>query len=366
VNPVAFQNLYARWWEKSGKWVYRGKWKGKSASEVAAILKVKGLKHSDENVRLSSVTVLANIGEKEAILSALSDASSDVRFYAANALASFHWAEGWAACHKHSDSKVRAAVKPLLNPASQSVHANTYAITALIDGLHSKSSKVSAFCSDALHRLSGKSLKGASAWSSWWNNIGDAKPGLLRKVPGQLPAIDMVIDFGTWWDYWISHAPNPLAKYQAPATIRWDGYVIITQPGKYTFYVRNCGEGRSGKTVVTTPGRVGFPGLFMPGPCAKLAIDGKNLIPNPPYPPFPKGGEGGFEVLDPNGIRLDIGKQIYLDEGLHRLSLEFEWRGGKFPEFIANQPSVRLYWSSEHFLREVIPTDRLIHLEKGN
>jgi len=90
----------------------------------------------------------------------------------------------------------------------------------------------------------------------------------------------------------------------------------------------------------------------MPGSCAKLAIDGKNLIPNSPN-----------EVLDPNGMRLDIGKRIYLDKGIHKLSLEFEWRGGEFPESVANQPSVRLYWSSEHFLRELVPVDHLIHLE---
>jgi len=170
VNPVAFQNLYARWWKKSGKWVYRGEWKGTSASEVAAILREKGLEHSDENVRLSAVTVLANIGEKEAIVSALSDTSSTVRLNAAKALASSHWAEGWVACHEHSDSKVRAAVEHLLKPASQQKdvgkarsgregqalspgfaftsifsHANTYAITALIGGLQSKSSEVSSF-----------------------------------------------------------------------------------------------------------------------------------------------------------------------------------------------------------------------------
>ena len=353
VNPVAFQNLYARWWEKSGEWVYRGEWKGASASEVAAILREKGLKHSDENVRLSAVTVLANIGEREAIVLALSDASSIVRLNAAKALASLHWTEGWAVCHKHSDAKVRAAVEPLLKPASQRVYTNTYAITALIDGLQSKSSEVSSFCESALRRLSSKSLKGAAAWSSWWKDTGGTKPGLLRKGPNQLSAIDTVIDFGTWWDYWISHAPNPLVKYVAPATIRWDGYVIVTQPGEYRFYVRNCGEGISGETAVNTPGRVGFPGLFMPSPCAKLAIDGKNLIPNSPN-----------EVLDPNGMRLDIGKQIYLDEGLHKLSLEFEWRGGEFPESMSNQPSVRLYWSSEHFLRELVPADHLIHLEK--
>jgi hypothetical protein len=103
--------------------------------------------------------------------------------------------------------------------------------------------------------------------------------------------------------------------------------------------------------MVKTPGRGGFPGLYLSAPAATLRIDGKEVLP-----------VDALAVLDPcGGIRIDFSEPLTLDEGLHNIELTLhyrskrEWFGG------VKGPCVRLYWSSEHFLREVIPAKHLAH-----
>lgn len=73
-------------------------------------------------------------------------------------------------------------------------------------------------------------------------------------------------------------------------------------------------------------------------------------------------------MLDPTGsVRMDFTNPIRLNQGLHKIDLEFEWRGGRTPGWWhGGQPVIRLYWSSQHFLRQLIATDHLICLEASN
>ena len=342
VNPVSFQYLPQRLFSKDGQW------KGAKPQEVAAILKEEGLKHADESVRFSTVNVLANLGEKEAVLSMLNDSSSKVRLAAAKALTDTRWADGWAVCHRHSDAEVRAAVVPLLQPAGKNALAHTFVIIELIRGLDSSSVDTRGFCQNALVHITGKKMK-SDEWSEWWKSLGDAQPGLTRTGHGIPTEVDETIDFGAWWQSTYQHAPNPLLKYQPPASVQWNGYLAVTQPGQYSFYARNCGEGRNSRNRVNTPGRTGFPGLYLSEPAVKLMIDGKVVL---PYP--------SDAVQDPaGGVRLDFSEPIQLDEGIHKLHLEFEYRSER-TGFWVPQPCVRLYWSSEHFLRELVPLEHLI------
>lgn len=343
VNPVAFQYLRQRLFSKDGQW------KGSKPKQAASVLKKEGLKHVDESVRVSAVSILFNLGEKKTLLLALDDPSANVRLAAAEALAAVRWAEGWAACHRHSDARVCAAIAPLLQPAGNDVLAHTYIITELIQGLTSLSIETRSFCQTALGRITGKKMR-IDQWTAWWESLGNAQPGLIRTGPGVVPEVDETVDFGTWWQSAYLDAPNPLLKYQPPATIQWDGYLIILQPGEYRFYARNCGEGRNSRNRVITPGRVGFPGLYLSNPSARVKIDGEVLLPH-----------ASDAVQDPcGGVRLDFSEPVQLDAGLHSIHMEFEYRSER-TGFWVPQPCIRLYWSSDHFLRELVPADHLIH-----
>lgn len=344
VNPVSFQYLHKRLFSKDGQW------KGPSPQQVAAILKQEGLKHADESVRYSTVNVLANLGEKEAVLSALDDSSFSVRLVAAKALVAMRWADGWAVCHRHSDANVRAVVTPLLQSADEDVLTHTFVITELISGLDSASAETRSFCQSALEHIAHKKMK-TDEWTAWWKSLGSARPGLIRTGPGVPAEVDETIGFGAWWQSAYQHAPNPLLKYEPPATIQWDGYLIVTQPGQYSFYARNCGEGKSSRNSVATPGRVGFPGLYLPESSVRLTIDDEIVLPHP-----------SDAVQDPSGIRLDFSESVRLDEGLHRIHLEFQYRS-KRAGFWVPQPCLRLYWSSEHFSRDLVPAHRLVTFE---
>ena len=345
VNPVSFQNLPQRLFDKQDNW------KGKKPEEVAAILRAEALSHADENVRYSAVNVLADLGEKEAVRMALADAASEVRLLAAGALARFRWAEGWAACAAHTDPGVRAVVQPLLTPAGGEPLLRTWVIGELVSGLNSPATDTRTFCQTTLETITGQKLQGP-AWADWWKKLGDARPGLARTGPGVPLGIDPEIDFGAWWQSSLERADNPLTQYAPPAKVTWSGYVAVSQAGDYRFYVRSCGEKRTGANMVKPPGRIGFPGLYLSSACVKMSLDGKELLPRPTD-----------TVQDPNaGTRLDFSNSIRLAPGLHKVELQFDYRSTP-THFWTAQPSVRLYWSSDHFLRELVPAENLVTKE---
>jgi len=342
VGPVGFQYIPRRLFTKEGKP------RGAGPEEATRLLKEEGLKHADESVRSSAVAALAELGAKEAVRSALHDSSATVRQAAAQALSTLRWAEGWAACHRHSDARVRAAVAPLFMPAKGDVLARTHVVTALMCGLGPTSSKTAAVCQAALERITGKKMQ-PNQWAGWWKGLGNARPGLIRTGPGVPPEIDETIDFGAWWQSAYQRAPNPLMKYDPPATIRWDGYLVVPRSGEYRFYARNCGEGRHSGNAVRTPGRVGFPALYLSAPSAKVTIAGKTALPHP-----------RDAVQDPcGGVRLDFGEPMRLEEGLHKIHVEFEYRSRR-TGFGVPQPCLRLYWSGGRFPREVVPAHCLV------
>lgn len=342
VNPVSWQGVRGRLFDKENKP------KGLPPEEVAKILKEEGLVHGDEHVRLAAVATLAQLGDTDALLDAIADSSPLVHLAAAEALAAARWANGWGACLNHKEPAVRALVAPLLAPAEGDPVARTWVISELIRGLGSTAAKAPAFCQSALEAITGKKLA-KDQWAAWWKSLGDPRPGLTRKGPDGTPETDLTLDFGAWWQSGYQTTPNPLMKYQPPATIEWDGCVIIPRDGEYRFYARNCGEAKTGKNSVVTPGRVGFPGLYLSAPSATVLLDGKPILPHPTD-----------AVQDPcGGMRLDFSEPLRLTKGLHRIQMTFGYRS-KPTGFWDPQPCLRLYWSSGDFPRQVIPARHLI------
>ena len=347
VNPVSFQYLDRRLWKRKTK-----EWIGPKPDDVATMLRKDGLTHKDDNVRLSAVNVLGHLGKVDDLIATLGDASSDVRLVAAEAIARTRRADGWATCVAHKDPAVRGAVAPLLTPAGNDPLARTWVIGELIRGLNATDAKTRAFCQASLEKVSGRKLAGP-AWAAWWKQLGNARPGLRRADPDGRPAIDETIDFGTWWQAWIHQEKGPFPKYAPPTTITWNGYLVVDQTGTYRFTVRNCGEKRSGANTVRTPGRPGFPGLYLSRPAATLFINGKKVLPHPVD-----------TVQDPNGgIRLDMSDPLRLSAGLHAIRLVFEYRS-KRANFSGSVACLRLYWESEHFLREVVPAPCLVTTDR--
>ena len=316
---------------------------GRTPQQIAAILKLKGLMNAEENARFASVVVLANLGEKEALLDALADPSSRVQLAAAKALAATRWADGWAVCYRHEDSEVRDVVDRLLEPAGEQLLSRTASITELLNGLKSSSEDTRAFCQKALEDITGKKDMSGGAWRKWWHELGDAKPGLTRTGSSGSAVLDETIDHGTWWqsgERSIRNRPNPLSNYSLPAKIRWSGNLAVTDAGKYQFYVRSRAEKRS------TFDRHEM--LYFISPCAKLQIDGSPVLTEP-----------SNVVEDAKmHMRVDWSAPIELTPGLHTIQLEVDVNSTG--SGLWQSPSVRLYWSSEHFLREVVPSEHLI------
>jgi len=329
---------------KGGKWIT-----GRTPQQVAAILKKKGCQNTDERARFASVVILGNLGEREAMLTALADQSPRVRLAAAKALAATRWADGWAACYRHEDAKVRKAVEPLLESAGKQMLSRTISITELLRGLESASARTRAFCQTAMQRITGKKEMSVSAWRAWWKGLGNAKPGLRRTGPDGLTALDETIDLGTWWqsgERSIMNRPNPLSKYSFPARFQWRGHLVVTRAGNYQFYVRSRGEKRKAFDK--------YRSLYFTSPCAKLYLDGSPALSNP------------FGVIEDAKmhVRIDCSEPIKLKPGLHTILLELDVKSAGTGPW--QSPSVRLYWSSEHFLRQLVPADYLLHMEEAN
>jgi len=127
--------------------------------------------------------------------------------------------------------------------------------------------------------------------------------------------------------------------------------LVVTRSGQYRFFLRN--RGKKGKADEPSQG------LFTT-PCARLFIDGKAVFSNP---------MGVVEDTYPY-LRIDYSEAIELEAGLHDIRLEFEVESadptfGTGPHNKDRKPCVRLYWSSEYFLRQLVPARYLIHLDKG-
>ncbi|MBM4042205.1 MAG: hypothetical protein FJ290_27220 [Planctomycetes bacterium] len=342
VNPVAFQYIRQRLFDKENHA------KGMPPDMVARILKADALVHGDEHVRLAAVATLAQLGDTDALLDAIGDSSPLVHQAAAEALSAAWWANGWGACHHSKHPAAKAAVADLLAHTADEPLSRTWVITELIRGLGSASAKTAAFCHDALQTITGKKLA-KDEWATWWKGLGNARPGLTRKAPDGTPGTDLTLDFGAWWQSGYQTTPNPLVKYEPPAAIEWDGHIFIPRDGEYRFYARNCGEGKTGKNSVVTPGRIGFPGLYLSAPSATVVLDGKPILPHPTD-----------AVQDPcGGTRLDLSEPLRLTKGLHRIQVKFDYRS-RPTGFWDPQPCLRLYWSSDHFPRQVIPAQHLI------
>ena len=328
---------------KGSQWIT-----GKSSSQVAAILKQKGLEHADINARFASVVVLANLGEKRALLTALDDPSPEVRLAAARALAATDWADGWAACGEHPDDTVRQVIDPLLEPADKPVHSRTDSITEFMRGLESQSAGTRTFCQTALQRITGRIEPSADAWQTWWKGLGNAKSGVVRTGPSGLAVVDETIDLGAWWqsgERSIHNRPNPLSEYAPPAKIRWRGSLVVTQAGNYQFYVRSRGAKKNAFD------QYGI--LYFTDPCARLWIDDSPVLSDP------------SDVVEDAKMhmRIDWSKPIRLKVGLHKILLELDIESAGTG--LWQSPSVRLYWSSEHFLRSMVTADHLVHVEDG-
>jgi len=57
-------------------------------------------------------------------------------------------------------------------------------------------------------------------------------------------------------------------------------------------------------------------------------------------------------------MRIDCSKPISLQPGLHTILLELDVKNAGTGPW--ESPSIRLYWSSEHFLRQLVPAENLI------
>jgi hypothetical protein len=310
------------------------------------------LRHADESARLAAVAVLANLGAKEALRAALADQSASVRLAAARALAGIRWADGWSACWRHADKGVHDAVQSLLEPAGAQLLSRTATIVELARGLESASAETRAFSQTALERITGEKKASARAWAEWWKGLGQPAPGLVRRGPDGAAVADDTISFGAWWqsgERSLQGRPNPLLDYPPTAKVQWRGSLVVTRPGEYRFYVRNHGEPSPEAYNWKFGSDAGM--IRFTRPSARLLIDGRPVLPNP---------ADAVEDAKAN-MRIDYSGPIKLAPGPHALLLELDLKCARSGMWTG--PSACLYWSGEHFLRQLVPAEHLVHVK---
>ena len=319
---------------------------GITSERVADVLGTAGMKHPDEAARLLAVTVLAALDRNEAVRHALRDKSRRVRLAAASHLTASPWAEGWAACYRHPDVRVAMSTDALLAPEKGHILGRALTTTELMRGLGSAAPDTVSFCRQALKQITGQEHASRTAWRAWWQGLGNARPGLTRTAPDGTAVLDPQIDFGAWWQSGqrsIRNLPNPLLDYPLPARIEWQGSLVVTEAGTYRFYTRARGEKRSAFD------KHGI--LYFTPACATLRIDDVVAIPST-----------AAAVEDAKmHMRIDSSEPMPLQPGLHLVRVTLDVRSAGTGPWQA--PSIRLYWSSDRFLRQLVPSARLVSVE---
>jgi hypothetical protein len=338
-----------------------GKLKRLNRGQVIAILK-RGLRAKNTDARLTSVWLLADMGEFETLRQAMQDSETEVRKAAVEAFADSMYLPGLDLALRDGDAHISATAEAALKAEPESVGPYLRAIQFLSQGLRDE--RTSAFAAEKLRELSGLNPgEDATGWLSWAEQTtGGIRPGVLVEYFGETdrakPAASKVfetVDIGmkfqanfpkVWYrdEYW----PKPDIfpdNAQGPFRLQITAKLYIPADGSYRFYV---------KTEVTNR--------------ATLSITGRDGKEEEIISPR---NEDKLQYIMQSGMgthRIDFSEPVALKKGLAKLTIVYS---GEEVRKIHNEHIVRisgiqkagiqLFWSSDNHLMELVPAANLFH-----
>jgi hypothetical protein len=365
----------ATWWQNRGLEEFRlcngdrilARLKGNSKAqrldrqEVVRILE-KGLRDEDMDARRASVRILSDLGEFAALKAAMQDKEIEIRKAAAATFADKMYLPGLALALQDEASEVTSVAKAVLQVKADDVGPYLRAVHFLADGLQRE--PTSAFAADQLRQLSGLELGDTEAeWQDWvQRTTGGNHAGIVfeyLKIPSQKKPITTkvldTIDVGmklqinfprVFYDYWDKPEVFP-ADATGPFLLRIKGRLYVPHDGNYRFYARTVVESRATVSIRDTDGS--WEEIISPDNDSKL-----QYVMQPAMPTH----------------RIDFSTPIALKKGL--ADLEIIYSGDEVRNVRqgddhivrtsgVQMDGIKLFWSSDRHLTELVPADHLFH-----
>ena len=344
-----------------------GKQKKLDRQGVLAVLK-KGLEDKDADARRAAVRILSDMGELALLEQAMKDDDVEIRKAAATVFADKMYLPGLALAFQHRAEEVSQIAKAKLHVKAKSTASYVRAVCCLAGGI--KDERTKAFAAEQLRRLSGLTLKDTEAeWSDWVRKAtGGIGPGALFeyfKAPGKKPITAKVlptVDVGlklqvnfpkVFYDYWDKPEVFP-PDATGPFRLRITSRLYIPHDGDYRFYAKTVVPSRA--TVSIRPATGTRREIISPRNDKML-----QYVTQPAMPTH----------------RIDFSRPITLKKGLVDLEIIYSGKevrnigedGNRDHEHIVRtsgiqMDGIKLFWSSDKHLKELVPADHLFHVQK--
>ena len=322
-----------------------------------------GLQSPESDARFAAVYNLAELREMKEFLPAAKDADSTIRRKVAEVFAANTYIPGLAVILKDKDamvhevtaSQIRGIAQSALQPPLTDKGTFIRAVCALREALDFDDTK--AFAASQLILLRGEPGKNEpndlKAWAE--QATGGLIPGIQAQyftAPGQPPVVEKIlrtVDLGFRGNerfpkllrpHWETEKIFP-ANAKGQFQLKFNGKIYLPKDGTYQFYVKTQGDNRA--TVRLTDPSGESETIISPTNDRELMY---------------------ADQLDWNGgtiYRIDFSAQLELKKGL--MDIEINYKGGKVRNNYGTV-GIRLYWSSEDHLMELVPASVLFHLSE--
>ena len=333
--------------------------------EVVSILE-KGLRDEYMDARRVSVQILSDLDELVVLEGAMQDEEIEIRRAAAVTFADKMYLPGLALALQDKASEVVSVAKAALQVEADAVGPYLRTVKFLADGLQDE--LTSAFATEQLRQLSGLELGNTMAeWQDWVQRTTDGiYTGAIfeyLKIPSQkkpttkkvLDTIDvgmkLQINFPrVFYDYWDKPEVFPVDA-TGPFLLRIKSKLYVPHDGNYRFYAKTVVESRATVSIRDADGS--WEEIISPDNDSKL-----QYVMQPAMPTH----------------RIDFSMPVALKKGLTDLEILYsgdEVRNVRQGDDHIVRTSgiqmdgIKLFWSSDKHLIELVPAANLFHMEGG-
>jgi len=348
--------------------------------QTIEVLKM-GLQSKESDARFAAVHNLAELGEMEALLPAVKDTEPEIRRKIAEAFADNMYAPGLVALLNAQDEQIRKIAKSVLQPAPGEKGPFTRAICVLRDALDSElplrpasnhtglplqqphegastpRDDTKTFAASQLVSLGAEPGKETPTELKAWAEqaTGGLTPGIHAqyfKEPGQPPVAEKVlgtINLGFRGNerflallrpHWDKEDIFP-ASVRGEFLLKFKGKIYLPRDGQYRFYVKTEGNNRATVRLLGPSGELDT--IISPKNDRKFMY---------------------ADQCDWSGgsiSRIDFSAQLELKKGL--MDFEIDYKGSQVRNKYG-KAGIRLYWSSDDHVMELVPASVLFHLSE--
>jgi len=345
--------------------------------QTIEVLKM-GLQSKESDARFTAMLNLAELRETGELLPAAEDEELEIRREVAKIFADRVYVPGLAVLLSDQDEQIRNLAKSVLQPASSERGPFIRAVCALREALDSELSlrdvrgfnprtsgltprtnaslqdDTKTFAASQLALLRAELGKDDPAELKTWAEqaTGGLMPGVYVqyfKEPGQPPVVEKVIrtiNLGFRGNerflkllrpHWDKEHIFP-ANAKGQFLLKFKGKIYLPKDGRYRFYVKTEGNNR-----------------------ATVRLTGTSEEPHTIISPKNDREFMYADQCDWNGgviSRVDISAQLELKKGL--MDLEIDYKGNQV-RTKHGKAGIRLYWSSDEHVMELVPASVLFH-----